>query len=150
MDHQWGEFDIVEFKGWDWWSMQFEDGYEIMLFQFTGWDGELASQAGTITDPDGNLSELEGFEDFNITPIRTWDSPHTDGVYPLDWDISIAEMEWQLEVRVTIDDQEMYNIAQSYWEGNTILSGTRSGEPVSGAGYTELTGYASDYLDPKP
>lgn len=41
MDHQWGDFDVVEFKGWDWWSLQFEDGWEIMLFQFTDWDGNL-------------------------------------------------------------------------------------------------------------
>lgn len=149
MDHQWGQFDISEFKGWDWWSMQFEDGYEIMLFTFTNWDGELDSQAGTIVDPDGNTTEFEGLDSFEITPIRSWESPHTDGVYPLDWDISIPTMNWQLRVTTSVDDQEMYNPAQNYWEGETSISGTRNGVDVSGVGYTELTGYASDYLDPK-
>lgn len=148
MDHQWGQFDIVEFKGWDWWSMQFEDGFEVMLFQFTNWDGVLVSQAGTLIDPEGNLTELEGLDAFSITPLRTWESPHTDGTYPLDWDISIEEMDWIIEVRTSIDDQEMYNLAQNYWEGETVLTGTRSGQTISGVGYTELTGYASDILDP--
>ncbi len=149
MDHQWGQFDIVDFKGWDWWSMQFDDGWQIMLFQFTDWDGQLAVQAGSLIDPDGNTTELEGLDDFSITSIRTWESPHTDGVYPLDWNISIPEMDWQLQVRVAIDDQEMYNPAQNYWEGETSITGTRSGEAVLGVGYTELTGYATDILDPK-
>ncbi|MBM4389368.1 MAG: hypothetical protein FJ088_16655, partial [Deltaproteobacteria bacterium] len=56
MDHQWGMFDINAFKGWDWWSMQFEDGYEVMLFQFRDWSDNLVHQAGTISDPQGNLT----------------------------------------------------------------------------------------------
>lgn len=148
MDHQWGGFDITDFKGWDWWSLQFVDGYEIMLFQFTDWEGKLASQAGTIVDPAGNTSELDGFGDFSVKGLRKWPSPHTDGIYPLDWDISIAKMSWQIAVRTSVDDQEMYNIAQNYWEGETTLSGTRGTTPVTGVGYTELTGYATDAMDP--
>ncbi len=148
MDHQWGQFDISEFKGWDWWSMQFTDDTEIMLFQFTNWDGELDSQAGTIIDAAGNVKELEGLEAFSVESLRSWESPHTDGVYPLDWDIRIPEENWSLRVVTHIDDQEMYNAAQNYWEGDTEISGTRGGESVDGVGYTELTGYATDILDP--
>ena len=148
MDHQWGDFDIVEFSGWDWWSMQFDDGYEIMLFTFRNWEGELVSQAGTLVDPDGMLTALEGLDAFSITPLRTWASPHTDGVYPLDWDIRIESMDWDLQVRTAIDDQEMHNIAQNYWEGPTTISGTRGATKIRGVGFTELTGYASDFLDP--
>ena len=148
MDHQWGPFDINDFKGWDWWSMQFEDGWEIMLFVFTNWDGTLASQVGTLIDPEGNVTELEGVADFTITPKRTWESTHTDGIYPIDWDIIIHKLDWSLEVRTSIDDQEMHNSVQNYWEGETVISGTRSGTQVTGIGYTELTGYATDSLDP--
>lgn len=148
MDHQWGQFDIVDFKGWDWWSLQFEDGHEIMLFQFTDWDGNLASQAGTVVDPKGNLTALEGLDAFSIQSLRTWASTKTDGIYPLDWDITIPEGNWSLAVRTSVDDQEVRNIAQNYWEGETIVSGTRAGSALSGVGYTELTGYATDFLDP--
>ena len=148
MDHQWGDFDIQAFKGWDWWSLQFADGHEIMLFQFTDWAGKLASQAGTIVDPAGNLTELDGMASFEVKSLRSWPSPHTDGVYPLDWDLVIPAMDWKVAVRTSVDDQEMYNLAQNYWEGETTLTGTRGGTAVSGVGYTELTGYATDLSDP--
>lgn len=148
MDHQWGDFDISEFKGWDWWSMQLDDGREIMLFTFRDWEGELVSQAGTLVAPDGSLTQLEGLDAFSITPRRFWQSPHTDGNYPLDWDIRIEDGDWTLEVLTPIDDQEMHNLAQNYWEGVTHISGRRGQQPVTGVGFTELTGYASDWLDP--
>ena len=148
MDHQWGGFDIVDFKGWDWWSLQFDDGWEIMLFQFTDWNGKLASQAGTIVDPAGNLTELDGLDAFAVKSLRKWASPHTDGIYPLDWDITIPAMEWKFGVTTSVDDQEMYNPAQNYWEGETTLKGTRGATPLAGVGYTELTGYATDMMDP--
>jgi predicted secreted hydrolase len=150
MDHQWGQFDITEFKGWDWWSIQLEQDWEIMLFQFTNWDGDLASQAGTLIDPEGNQTELDGFDAFSVISQRTWESPHTDGIYPLDWNITIGAQAWSLNVTTSVDDQEMYNAAQNYWEGETTVTGNHNNNPVSGVGYTELTGYATDFLDPKP
>ncbi len=148
MDHQWGDFDMVDFKGWDWWSMQFDDGREIMLFQFTDWDGVLCEQAGTIVDADGTATELYGMDDFQIISLRTWKSPWTLGEYPLDWDITIPDGDWNIQVRTHVDDQEMFNVAQNYWEGATTVSGTAGGVAVTGIGYTELTGYAKDDLDP--
>ena len=147
-DHQWGDFDVNEFKGWDWWSMQLDDGYEVMLFQFRDWDSVLVSQAGSIVDPDGNVTELEGFDDFSVTTLREWESPHTDGVYPLDWDVTIVPMGWSVHVRTAIDDQEMHNPLQNYWEGVVTITGSRGGDAVEGVGYVELTGYATDPFDP--
>ncbi len=148
MDHQWGQFDIVDFKGWDWWSLQFDDGYEIMLFQFFDWNSKLVSQAGTIVDPAGNTTEWDGLDSFAVKSLRSWPSPHTDGIYPLDWDLTIPKMAWQIAVRTSVDDQEMWNFAQNYWEGETTLSGTRGTDSLTGVGYTELTGYATDAMDP--
>lgn len=149
MDHQWGDFETMHFKGWDWWSMQFEDGWEIMLFQFRDWDDVLVERSGTLVDPDGNLVPLDGLDAFDIKSLRTWSSTWTDGVYPLDWDITIKELDWVLAVRTDVDDQEVPNLAKNYWEGAVTISGTRSGAEVSGHGYVELTGYATDIMGPK-
>lgn len=146
MDHQWGEFDNTEFRGWDWWSMQFDDNYEVMIFSLTDWDGIIARQSGTITDPDGMQTDL-GDDGVSISNLRNWSSPHTDGIYPLDWDIEIKQMNWILNVTTSVDDQEMHNLAQNYWEGEASVRGSRNAVPVSGVGYTELAGYASDILD---
>jgi len=149
MDHQWGPFDINAFKGWDWWSMQLDDGWEIMLFQFRDWAGNLVHREGTLVDPDGNLRAFRGLDSFELTSLRAWPSPHTDGTYPLDWDVTIPELDWDLHVRTGLDDQEMPNVMQNYWEGAVTVTGTRGDTPVEGVGYVELTGYATDKWDPK-
>lgn len=148
MDHQWGGFDINEFKGWDWWSIQLDDRWDIMLFQFRDWDGALVSQAGTVVDAAGNQVDLMGLDSFSVTSRRSWQSPHTGGVYPLDWDIAIEGLGLELRAVTSVDDQEMDNPVQNYWEGETTITGTRGTYAVSGVGYTELTGYAVDLLDP--
>jgi predicted secreted hydrolase len=33
------------------------------------------------------------------------------------------------------------NLAVRYWEGAVVAQGSRDGEPVTGRGYLELTGY---------
>jgi predicted secreted hydrolase len=31
--------------------------------------------------------------------------------------------------------------AVTYWEGDTNITGTKEGKPITGSGYVELTGY---------
>jgi predicted secreted hydrolase len=38
-------------------------------------------------------------------------------------------------------NQEL-NLSTTYWEGAVSYQGTLAGEPISGRGYIELTGYA--------
>ncbi len=144
MDHQWGDFDVNAFKGWDWFSMQFDDRYEIMLDQLRDSDSVVVQRAGTIVDPQGNLTFLDGLDAFGVASKRSWASTHTDGIYPLDWDVTIGTMNFSVQVRTPIDDQEMYNPIKNYWEGAVTLSGSRGGKTIQGVGYVELTGYATD------
>ncbi|RJO71926.1 MAG: hypothetical protein C4523_03695 [Myxococcales bacterium] len=149
MDHQWGEFSVGQFKGWDWWSMQFDDGWEIMLFIFRSWDDVVVEKAGTIFDPNGQATWIEGLDGFDIEALSQWESPHTDGVYPQNWDILIPQMDWELRLETGVADQEMVNPAQNYWEGSVTVQGRRGETNVGGVGYVELTGYASDIIDPE-
>ena len=96
MDHQWGDFNGNAFKGWDWWSMQFDDGYEIMLSQLRDWNNVVVGGMGTIVDPQGNLTGLAGLDAFGVASKRSWASPHTDGIYPLDWDVTIGTMNFSV------------------------------------------------------
>ncbi len=50
-----------------------------------------------------------------------------------------------MELQPTIPDQELATSQSTritYWEGSVRVSGRRNGQPVSGRGYVELTGYA--------
>ncbi len=140
-DHQWGDFDVFASRGWDWFSLQFDDGTEIMLFVLRTKDGGALPTGGTFVDAGGCARDIEAFE---ITPLGTWHSPHTGADYPMDWTVSIPELSLALEVRATFDDQEMDSRAttlNTYWEGEVTASGTREGKPVLALGYVELAGY---------
>jgi predicted secreted hydrolase len=149
MDHQWGDFSVGSFKGWDWWSMQFADGYQIMLFLFRDLSNVLVEKAGTIIDPNGQATWFEGLDSFDIKALSYWLSPHTGGNYPQNWDITIPTMDWTLHMTTDVPDQEMVNPAKKYWEGSVKVAGKRGTTDVSGEGYVELTGYANDFFNPK-
>jgi predicted secreted hydrolase len=142
MDHQWGDFSMESFKGWDWYSMQADDGFEIMLFLFRDWNDVVVEKAGTILDPQAQATWIEGLDAFEITALSSWESPRTGGVYPLNWDITIPAMDWALRLETSVPDQEMDNPAKKYWEGSVTVKGTRGGAAVGGVGFVELTGYA--------
>ncbi|RPJ02935.1 MAG: hypothetical protein EHM39_00700, partial [Chloroflexi bacterium] len=77
--------------GWDWFSLQFEDGSALMLFQLRERDGETsASSSGTFIAKDGTPKPMQK-NDFEITVLDEWRSPHTQGVYPAAWEIRYDE-----------------------------------------------------------
>jgi predicted secreted hydrolase len=130
--------------GWDWFSLQFEDGPALMLFQLRERDGETsASSSGTFIAKDGTPMPLQK-NDFEITVMNEWRSPHTQGMYPAAWQIRFDEPDCLLEVRPWMADQEIHFPAVTYWEGAVRFEGTCNGTPARGNGYVELTGYAGD------
>ncbi len=127
--------------GWDWFAIQLDDGSEMMLFHIRNKDGSIAEYSqGTFIAPDGTATSLKR-EDFSITPEATWRSPHSGGVYPSRWRLQVPGQNIDLRVEPLMADQEL-QVSVVYWEGAVRVSGSRNGAPVSGYGYTELTGYA--------
>ena len=130
--------------GWDWFSLQFEDGSALMLFQLRESDGGISdSSSGTFIDADGTTASLEK-NDFDIAVLDEWLSPHTDGIYPSAWRIQLSEPACLLEIQPWMADQEIHFPAFTYWEGAVRFEGTCDGTPARGNGYIELTGYAGN------
>ncbi len=128
--------------GWDWFSIQLDDGSELMLFILRREDGGIDDySSGSVVRPDGSTRALAR-EDFSITATGQWTSPHSGAVYPSGWQVSIPDEDIQLQVEPHIQDQEL-NVSFIYWEGAVSVSGTRQGQTVAGNGYVELTGYES-------
>lgn len=145
MDHEFGSsFLEKDTAGWDWFSAQLNDGSELMLFQLRGeGGGATTGSAGTFIAADGSAGSLTA-EDFRLTPGRTWTA--TDGaVYPIDWRLEVPVLGLELE-SVAILPQQEFQAASTpglgYWEGAVDYRGTARGQPVSGRGYLEMTGYA--------
>ena len=144
-DHEFSTSVLDENQiGWDWFSLQFEDGSALMLFQLRERAGETsASSSGTFIAKDGSIRVLQKV-DFDITVLDEWRSPHTQGVYPAAWEIRLNEPSCVLEVYPWMVDQEVSFPAVTYWEGAVRFEGICNGAPARGNGYIELTGYAGN------
>jgi predicted secreted hydrolase len=146
MDHEFSSSQLApDQTGWDWFSLQLDDGQDLMLYVLRHQDGSLDPfSSGTLVDAQGQGRHLK-LADFAITTISTWKSPRSGAVYPASWKISVPESGYELELQPTVADQELATTRTTqvtYWEGSVRISGTRHGQPVRGQGYVELTGYA--------
>ena len=144
-DHEFSTSVLDENQiGWDWFSLQFEDGAALMLFQLRERDGATsASSSGTFIDPNGNPQPFQK-NNFQITILDQWRSPHTQAMYPAEWQIKVTEPNCLLKARPWMADQELNFPTVTYWEGAVYFEGACSGAPVRGNGYIELTGYSGN------
>lgn len=127
--------------GWDWFALQLEDGVELKLFHIRQDDGSIDPfSAGSFVDAQGNVTRLSR-DDFQIEALDTWRSPRTQAEYPSRWRIMVPSLDIELELEPWLADQEL-NVSYDYWEGAVRIDGLRQGQPVSGNGYVEMTGYA--------
>jgi predicted secreted hydrolase len=142
MDHEFSTSALgPELVGWDWFSIQLDNGSELMVFQLRREDGSTDPfSSGTTVDPDGNTTRL-GHQDFTVIVNDTWRNPHSDATYPAQWTISVPSKDLILEVTPYLADQEL-DASFIYWEGAVRIVGEHAGSAVSGNGYVELTGYA--------
>jgi predicted secreted hydrolase len=144
-DHEFSTSVLDENQmGWDWFSLQFEDGAALMLFQLRERGGGISESAsGTFMAADGTTQPLRK-SDFEITVLDHWQSPHTQGLYPSSWQIRIHQPDCLLTAQPWMADQEINFPPITYWEGAVHFQGTCNGTPASGNGYIELTGYAGN------
>lgn len=142
MDHEYSTSALSPDQiGWDWFSLQLDDGSELMVYTIRRADGSVDPfSKGTMIYPDGSTRLLRA-GDFSIQVNDTWRSPHSGGVYPSSWTLTIPSEALVLAIDPHLADQEM-NLSFIYWEGAVKVKGERAGQPVGGNGYVELTGYA--------
>jgi predicted secreted hydrolase len=143
MDHEWSTSALSAGQvGWDWFSIQLDDGSELMVFQLRRDDGSIDPfSSGTFIAPDGSTRHLTR-DDFEISVTDTWQSAATGAKYPARWTITVPVEDLVLDIEPYLADQEL-NLSYAYWEGAVGAEGERRGRPVRGSGYIEMTGYAA-------
>jgi predicted secreted hydrolase len=142
MDHEFSTLALSEGQvGWDWFSIQLDEGSELMVYQIRRDDGSIDTfSKGSWIAPDGVVTQLER-KDFRIEVNDSWRSPHSGGIYPSQWEIRVPQLDLNLSLEPFLPDQEL-NVSYSYWEGAVRVNGKQAGQPLSGHGYVEMTGYA--------
>jgi predicted secreted hydrolase len=131
-------------SGWDWFSVQLDDGRELMLYRLRRRDGGVEPlSSGTLVERDGRTRPLP-LAAFAIDSTGSWTSPHTHARYPSGWRLRVPSWGIDLSLEPTVRDQELVAAHMggvAYWEGSVRVRGTSGGRPATGEGYVELTGY---------
>jgi predicted secreted hydrolase len=141
MDHEFGSNQLTpEQVGWDWYSLQLDDGRELMFYVMRLRDGGVEPvSSGTAVAVDGRARHLR-LSDFHVQATGQWRSPTTGGLYPAGWRIQVPSEKLDVTLQPTVPQQEVVThggAGVSYWEGSVRVTGS-----ATGVGYVELTGYA--------
>ncbi len=142
-DHEWATNQLDSHQqGWDWFSLQCDDGSDLMLFQIRTADGGRDPfSSGTWIDASGTQRHIRE-DEFVLEPVEWWTSPKTKAKYPVAWRIRIIPLDLELNATARFASQELAIDPISYWEGAISANGTRAGRPLAAKGYLEMTGYA--------
>jgi len=149
MDKEFGSNQLGEdTSGWDWFSLQLDDGREVMLYLLRGRDGETRYAGATLVDPAGAVRYLRPGE-WKLKATGEWTSPVSGAAYPAGWTLDIPGAGIRTVIIPRLADQENRSALIPnlfYWEGSVRVE-SGSGERL-GQGYVELTGYGENSRPP--
>lgn len=138
--------------GWDWVSLQLDDGRDLMLYRLRTADGRVDFALGTLTGRDGASRALPP-EQWTLEPLSHWTSAVTGSAYPVDWRLRVPGAAIDVELRATLADQENVSTRTGvhYWEGGVravVPAGLPGAGSLRGRGFIELTGYGKGSRPP--
>lgn len=139
LDREWSTSALgPDQAGWDWFSLQLDDGTDIMYYQLRRKDGGVDPHSrGTVRLADGTQVALLA-DGARLTPVDWWESPSAQR-YPIAWEMRIGPLRRDLRIRALVPDQLM-DLTVRYWEGAVEVRDVGS-DVASGQGYLELAGY---------
>jgi len=127
LDHQWGNFstDVAALR-WNWFACQFQDGSDLMLYQFLNPDDRPSGdQNGTLVTVHGAVKHVTRF---TVTPLGPFIRPAGAlATYPLRWRLEVPLGRIDITVRARARHQFITNqFVPSFWEGAASIT---SGAP---------------------
>lgn len=145
MDHEFGSNQLQETQiGWDWFSVQLDNGMDLMIYQLRHEDGRVdPNSSGTLVGLDSRTIHLS-LSDIKLQVLRYWKSSRSGATYPAFWEVYLPQHDLRLELVPLMADQELMtpkSTGITYWEGIVKIKGTYKGRIVEGNGYVEMTGY---------
>ena len=110
MDHEFGSANCRRIRpGWDWFSLQLNDGRELMLYRLRQKDGSVTPQSsGSLIDARGAVTHLL-LRDFFDRVDGSWKSPHTGRRIPAAGACACRARVSTSSLTPTVLDQELAN-----------------------------------------
>ncbi|MEI6125166.1 MAG: lipocalin-like domain-containing protein [Pseudomonadota bacterium] len=138
MDHQWGNYTIFGCM-WDWFSLRLDNGGSLMLFRFRDAFNTSIRSNWTYSSAEGAVRYGEYFD---VRAARTYKDVSGQCAYPLDWKITVPDLNAVFTVQPLFDGQAVAStMIPDYWEGLCSVTGSLEGKQAMGSAYVELTGY---------
>jgi predicted secreted hydrolase len=132
LDREWSSQPLSETQeGWDWFSLQFEDGARLMGFGLRDREGESFTSATWIA-PDGTETAY-GDGALRLTPRAATEVAGRE--IPTEWRVELPARGVDVTTR-PLNAQSWMDTSFAYWEGPIRFEGSHSGR-----GYLEMTGY---------
>ncbi len=149
-DHEWSTNSLAaDAVGWDWFSLQLDNGAALMLGFIRDRDPDATVPASRFRDlfpvspvyvePGGHMRQLDG-GDFTLAVTDYWTSDVTGVQYPSGWQLDIPAVNLQCHLEPLLKNQEFIGVG-TYWEGLVGAVCEHDGDGAQGRGYVELTGY---------
>ncbi|MDF1755576.1 MAG: lipocalin-like domain-containing protein [Verrucomicrobiales bacterium] len=147
MDHEISSSQLESDQtGWDWVSVQFEDGRELMAYMLRLKEGGYSAFSKLVwIGKDGKLHHQKT-DEFSWKPGGGWKSPETGATYPIRPQFTTRDPdtgeERTFQVSPLMEAQEMSGKLGGvpYWEGACDVIDKSTGKVV-GRAYLELAGY---------
>lgn len=131
-------------EGWDRFSVQFDDGRELLVRSFRG-DGATAFRSGgVVVERNGTTRALTSDDLALSNPLGTrWKSERTTTIYPALWELYVVPLDLDLAVIEPFHDQEVDGGAFGHAFVDAAIDVERASPPggQTGTGFVELTGY---------
>ena len=130
LDREWSSQILSEpYRGWFWFSLNFDDGRELVLFELRSDDSEVKTLPTAMwIEADGSTT-LVPAENWKITPKKYWKS------YPIEWTLEMDDIRYLIAAKF---NNQVMNTSIRYWEG---IVEVKEEDAIIGRGYMELTGY---------
>jgi predicted secreted hydrolase len=132
LDREWSSQPLSDDQlGWDWFSLQFDDGARMMAFALRSTDGSSFTSA-TWINADGTTQSY-GDGHVQLSPLHTTDV--AGRMVPTEWQLTFPDRGLDITTQ-PINAQSWMDTSFPYWEGPITFIGTHTGR-----GYLEMTGY---------
>ncbi|MGH2873472.1 MAG: lipocalin-like domain-containing protein [Solirubrobacteraceae bacterium] len=126
-DHQWGNFlTNTASWHWNWFACQFDNGSDLMLYQFITPAGRPTGvQSGTLIPAHGRISHPGRY---TVVPLRPAIHPAgATGIYPLRWRLTVPSAGINVTLAARARHQFIANrYIPGFWEGAAAIT---SGQP---------------------
>jgi len=141
-DHQWGNFATNTASwNWNWFACQFNDGSDLMLYQFISPSGEPTGvQSGTFVSSRGAVTHPTHYK---VTPLGPdIHPPGATGTYPLRWRLKVPAAHVDIALAARARHQFIANhFIPGFWEGAAAITRGASGTCIVESTRETTTGF---------